>query len=173
MLRLFAASVLCWLALASCGGDIEQPTLGCATGRSTDTEAPQEYAQEDLQAPHSGYFVFFIDEHGRQITTRLNFDSSEVKDCLIPVERDMLANIGIIEVREESASFLALLELCFAETSCMYASEARIIGIVSVSFEECMMQCCGSNECSWGLMKYCVQKCTGDHGPKPDDPYSP
>jgi len=49
------------------------------------------------------------------------------------------------------------------------ATHAALIGLVESTFNDCMYECCGGFECSWGEMKYCWTKCSQDHEPKPNE----
>ncbi len=121
------------------------------------------------------FYAFLINAHDQIAMGYVSCSMREIKDL---IAKDYISHLlcnNIIEIQKYDTSFAPMLMLC-SQKSSYDASEIEVIGIMPVlfdSFADCLAKCCGGSDCSWGLLKYCVDICSKEHGPKIYDPFRP
>jgi hypothetical protein len=122
-----------------------------------------------LNSPRSIVSVYFISRGGQIASSISRCSLAEISPLLSSRQISEILDRTIVEIAERSriVEFIGTLE-----QDVLIADSSSITMIGLMTFDECVWECCGGRECSWGRIKYCFDLCSRDHGPKPNEPYN-
>jgi hypothetical protein len=107
--------------------------------------------------------LFYVDANGIILSSEPLWSMDCAIEALSENDALVLRRGGIVEIRNRS-----IIERMYssfgANDPSISPSDIDVIGLMT--YDECMLQCCGSPNCDWGRLKYCLSKCAEDHDPK-------
>lgn len=160
LMRVFGLIVTI-LLISSCSVD-ESNGISADGGRQL-VVSVEDVPQAMETSRHPAGYIFYVDANGIILSSVPLSSMSRITAALLQDDASMLNCRGIVEIQERNVIENVFISVGGNDTS-MSLSDVDIIGVIT--YDECIDECCGGERCSWGKLKYCINRCMEDHDPK-------